>query len=48
MSFLITFRPAGFTVAKYDEGVSKINCGRQGAPKAEAIMPALLMVKASR
>ena len=33
MSFVLTFKPSGFTAAKYDEVIKKLNAAGAGAPK---------------
>ncbi len=33
MSFVLKFTPAGFTAAKYDECITKLNAAGAGAPK---------------
>jgi hypothetical protein len=36
MSFVLTFTPPGFTAAKYDETVKKLNDAGAGAPKGRS------------
>ncbi len=36
MSFVLTFTPAGMTVARYDECINKLNAAGAGAPKGRS------------
>jgi hypothetical protein len=36
MAFVLHFKPAGFTAAKYDEVIKKLNAAGAGAPKGRS------------
>lgn len=36
MSFVLTFKPSGFTAAKYDEVIKQLNTAGAGAPKGRS------------
>ncbi len=36
MSFVLRFTPSGFTVAKYNEAIEKLNAAGAGAPKGRS------------
>ena len=36
MSFVLTFTPPGFTAAKYDDAINKLNAAGAGAPKGRS------------
>jgi hypothetical protein len=36
MSFVLTFKPSGFTAAKYDETVKQLEAAGAGAPKGRS------------
>ena len=36
MSFVLTFKPSGFTAAKYDEAIEKLNAAGAGAPEGRS------------
>jgi hypothetical protein len=36
MSFVLTFKPSGFTAAKYDEAINQLNAAGAGAPKGRS------------
>ena len=36
MSFVLNFAPSGFTVAKYDETIKKLNAAGAGSPKGRS------------
>lgn len=36
MSFVLRFKPSGFTAAKYDEAVKQLNAAGEGAPKGRS------------
>lgn len=36
MSFVLTFKPAGMTAARYDECINKLNAAGAGAPKGRS------------
>ncbi|MBK5271338.1 MAG: hypothetical protein JJE22_10020 [Bacteroidia bacterium] len=36
MPFVLTFKPPGFTAAKYDEAIKQLNAAGAGAPKGRS------------
>jgi len=36
MSFVLTFAPAGFTAAKYEEAIKQLNAAGAGSPKGRS------------
>jgi hypothetical protein len=36
MSFVLSFKPSGFTVAKYNEAAKQLDAAGQGAPKGRS------------